>query len=182
MTLPLTIHNLAELLRTAELGMYRHYASARRSRRFQRGVSTFQIVVNVALGSAFLYAIGEELPAFAKWTGATLALLAAALGALESYFGFGESFERHHRVADEYRSIARECERIRTLFDDKLTDLSGVALHLSDLHKRYDRVTRGANDLLTRQADYREAVSKQAAREKEIGRRRDDREETMTPQ
>jgi hypothetical protein len=172
MTLPATISNLGELQRTAELGMYRHYAAARRNRRLHRWVSVFRIVVSVALGSAFLYAIREELPSFAKWLAATLAFLAAAFGFLEMYFGFAKSFERHHRVANDYRAIARESERVRALFDDKLLELGHLAEHVARLHGRYDETTRGAEDLLTTQADYRRALGKQTVRQAHVEQRR----------
>jgi hypothetical protein len=55
--------------------MYRHYSTARRCKRLERVVTISQIVINVLLGSVFLYAIVEELSSFAKWMGATVALI-----------------------------------------------------------------------------------------------------------
>ena len=53
----------------------------------------------------------------------------------------------------------------------KLIDLSAVAQRLSELHQQYDTITRGAEDLLTRQADYREALAKQRERQDHVSQR-----------
>jgi hypothetical protein len=169
---PATIAILAELHRTAELGMYRHYAAARRSHRYQRGISVFQIAVNILLGSALLYAITEMLPSFAKWFGATLALIAAAMGGFESYFGFGKSFERHHKIANAYRAIARECEEWEALYEDGLADLGTIAHQLPVLRQRYNEENRNAEDVLPRDSDYSVALLKQEARQKSVRERR----------
>lgn len=166
------LDNLEELLRSSEIGMYRHYWAARRCRRFQRLVSISQIVINVLLGSVFLYAITEELPSFAKWIGATLALVVAAVGGLEYHLGLATSFEKHHRIANDYRAIARNAELLRAEYNDQLIDLSHVAARLTELHQQYDSITHDAEAFITRQSDYRKAQSQQAARQNRVGQRR----------
>lgn len=168
---PFTLANLRELRRNADLGKFRHFAAARRSKNLNNWLGVPAVIINIVLGSVFFVAVSAEIPNIFKWVSAFLALAGALLGGIQTFFRFSKAYEGHHRVANQYTAVVRESENLECLFLDDLIAVKDFADKANELHRQYQEITRQAEDLLTSDGDYLLAVKKQGKRQRGLAAR-----------
>lgn len=169
--LPHTVRVLDTLRKNCHLGKHRHFAAAKRTNRLHIGFGIPLIIINVILGSTFFVLITKEIPVEAKWAAAVGALLAALLGAIQTFFNFQKKSESHRTVANQYLTIQRECERLMAAYCDGLTALSPLAEQLEALNARYQEVNKAAEGLRATHGDY--LVAHEALALLDAGEKRD---------
>ena len=166
MEIPATINTLLELARNASIGKHANYNAAERSKKYKTLFGVPVVVINVALGSVFFFSINQELPDIAKWIGALLALLAASLAALQTYFNFNRTFEAHRSIANRYNELCRECERLYSLHADELIETSTVADELKSLLREYADINKNAEPFPTDDKDFQAALTSEDLRQR----------------
>jgi len=93
-------------------------------------------------------------PIWMKWVGALLALVAAALSGIQTFFNFQKQYEGNHQIGNQYLSIARECERNIALYFDKLLELSELAAEVQHLTRKYSDTNSRAESFNVTDNDY----------------------------
>jgi hypothetical protein len=167
---PKTLVLLDKLRDNSHLGKHKHFAAADRCRYYNTYLGAPAIIINVALGSLLFANLSEQIPTPMKWMGAFLALIAAMLSALQTFFNLQKSFEAHRRVANQYLAVARECERLICLFEDKQVSLSDLSQKIEELNNRYNAVNGEAESFPTNASDYEKAQKIQKKKEGEFNR------------
>lgn len=138
-------------------GKKKHFNAADRKRRYQARVSVAVILLNVILGSVlFLYA-KEAVPTEMKWAGGTLALGAAALAALQSYFSWPKMVQGHCKVGARYLSLVKQCSNVLAEHADGIISDAQVGKQLERLTNELCEVDEAANPFPTNGADYQAA-------------------------
>lgn len=140
-SVPHTITVLDKLRSNSHLNKHSHFEEAKTGRGRHIVVGIPIVVINVFLGSILFALIKTTIPEEMKWLGAILALVAAVLGAVQTFFNFKANYEGHQSVATQYLSIARECERVIAAYLDGLVKLSEVAKSVETLNGRYEKVS-----------------------------------------
>lgn len=97
--------------------------------------------------------------------GAFLALVAAALSGIQTFFNFQKEYEGHRQIGNQYLSIARECERIMALYFDSLLELSDLAREVELLNRKYNDVNMQAESFNVTDMDYEKAKKFQKAKD-----------------
>jgi hypothetical protein len=115
-----------ELCRNCNIGKYRHFNAAARAKRLNDSLGIPVVAINIVLGSVFFVALSQDLPAIAKWGGGFLALTAALISGIATFFNFGKQFEGHRGIANKYVNLAAKCETTIARFQDGLVDLGGA--------------------------------------------------------
>lgn len=166
-TVPLTLEVLDKLRKNSHMGKHKHFFASYRGRLLHMWFGVPIVIINVLIGSTFFILLSKEIPTEAKWAGAIFALIAAVLGALQTFFHFHKTAESHRTVGNQYLGIARECERLIASYFDGLQSLAQLSDHLSDLNKRYEEVNTASEGLPTNNKDYLRAFAIEKQREAE---------------
>jgi hypothetical protein len=166
-----SIFFLAELERNVHINKYCHFYEAKRNKRLNVIFGVPVISINISRGSVFFFAIKNDLTEFAKWIGAILALVAAGLGGVVTFFNFSKQFEGHSKLANRYLSLGRECQRILATYDDDLLDLQGLSQELEKLNNTYKDINVDSETYPNSPASYTEALKLEAMREKGLNKR-----------
>jgi hypothetical protein len=163
---------LQELIRNSAVCKYAHFKAADRIKRLVVWFGAPVVIINVTLGSIFFYSLNQNLPNVTKWIGAALALLAASLSALQTYFNFSRAFEAHRTIANEYNALLRECELLEAAFNDGLIQLSDLSEKIKLFMDKYNEINEGAESFSPNRKDYNEALIKAKERvERKLTRR-----------
>ncbi|WP_413662971.1 SLATT domain-containing protein [Microbulbifer sp. EKSA008] len=157
-TIPNTVEVLEKLRWNAHLCKHSHFRASMKGRNLHVLCGVPIVVVNLFLGSLFFSLINAELPDWTKWSGAALALLAALLGGVQTFFNFKKNYEGHRQVGNEYLAIARECERLIALYFDDILDLEHLSKKISELNTRYSEINQRAEEFIVSDKVYRQAV------------------------
>jgi hypothetical protein len=168
---PAVLARVQELGRNCNLGKYRHFNAASRSRRLNDYLGVPVVVINIVLGSVFFIALSQELPAIAKWSGGFLALTAALISGITTFFSFGKQFEGHRAIANKYVSLAGKCETAIARYRDGLVDLGGLDGLLQEFQERYSEISEEAKAFSTSTRDFEIALVKEAERRAAIKER-----------
>ncbi|WP_444930096.1 SLATT domain-containing protein [Microbulbifer sp. SSSA002] len=166
--IPNTVEVLEKLRWNAHLCKHSHFRASMKGRNLHVLCGVPIVVVNLFLGSLFFSLINAELPDWTKWSGAGLALLAALLGGVQTFFNFKKNYEGHRQVGNEYLAIARECERLIALYFDSILDLEHLSKKISELNTRYSDINQRAEEFIVSDKVYKQAAHTQtqkAARE-----------------
>ena len=155
---PQTVAVLDELRRNCYLGKHRHFLASSRTNKFHIWFGLPGIIISVVLGSTFFVLISKEIPVEAKWAAAFAGLVAAVLGAIQTFFNFQKISESHRTIANQYLGIQRDCEQLIARYCDELLPLADLAESLSDLNARYCEVAKSAESLRTNKDDYARAL------------------------
>lgn len=99
----------------------------------------------------------RQLPSWAEWVGEFLALFAAALSGIQTFFNFQKEYEGHRQIGNQYLSVARECDRLISLYFDNLLDLHDVAQKYEVLNNRYHDINSQAETFNVTDKDYERA-------------------------
>ena len=113
-----TLGLLNEIQRRSELSKSQHFNAAERCKYVSNILNTPVIVINVALGSVFFYAINNEIPELAKWIGAFLALVAALCSGFHRFYNFESAMEAHRAIGNKYLAVRDKCQRSQALYED----------------------------------------------------------------
>ncbi len=145
---------IEHLCYNAHLGKHSHFSASLRRRNFHVLCGVPAVIINLVLGSVFFTLLEAELPDWGKWTGAVLALLAAALGGIQTFFDFKKVVAGHREVGNDYLALARECERLLALYHDKLLTLDQLAIELPRLNIEYSDINERAEMFIVSPKDY----------------------------
>ncbi|WP_299587183.1 SLATT domain-containing protein [uncultured Microbulbifer sp.] len=159
--IPNTVAVLDKLRWNAHLCKHSHFRASMKGRNLHVLCGVPVVVVNLFLGSLFFSLINAELPDWTKWSGAALALLAALLGGVQTFFNFKKNYEGHRQVGNEYLAIARECERLIALYFDRILDLEHLSNKISELNTRYSEINQRAEEFIVSHKVYRQAIQVQ---------------------
>lgn len=152
-----TLERIQKIRVDALYGKKKHFNAADRKRSYQARASVAVILVNVILGSAlFLYA-KEAVPVEMKWAGGILALGAAALAALQSYFSWPKMVQGHCKVGAQYLSLVKQCSNILAQHTDGIISDAQLGKQLEKLTNELSKVDEAASSYPTNGADYRMA-------------------------
>lgn len=152
-----TLKRIRQIRTDAILGKKKHYNAADRKQKYQTIVGLAVIVVNVVLGSALLVLIKESIPESIKWIGAFLALGAALLSAIQSYFGFPKAVQGHRSVAGRYLEVVKLCSNaIATNAEGAPLDPQ-LAKKLDTLTTSMAKIDSDAHSFPTNHADFQKA-------------------------
>lgn len=156
--IPNTVEVLDKLRWNAHLCKHSHFRASMKGRNLHVLCGVPIVVVNLFLGSLFFSLINAELPDWTKWSGAALALVAALLGGVQTFFNFKKNYEGHRQVGNEYLAIARECERLIALYFDRILDLEHLSNKVSELNTRYSEINQRAEEFIVSDKVYRQAM------------------------
>jgi len=156
--IPNTVEVLDKLRWNAHLCKHSHFRASMKGRNLHVLCGVPIVVVNLFLGSLFFSLINAELPDWTKWSGAALALIAALLGGVQTFFNFKKNYEGHRQVGNEYLAIARECERLIALYFDRILDLEHLSNKVSELNTRYSEINQRAEEFIVSDKVYRQAI------------------------
>lgn len=149
-----TSKRIRQLRADAILGKKKHYNAADRKQGYQTRIAIAVIVINVILGSAFLILMKEIVPEYMKWTGAVLALSAALLSAIQSFFGFSKALQGHRVVAGRYLDLAKHCSNILATFSDSVITDEQLAKELGSCTSIMSKIDSDANAYPTNKDDF----------------------------
>lgn len=149
-----TSKRIRQLRTDAILGKKKHYNAADRKQRYQTRIGIAIIVINVILGSAFLILLKDMVPEYMKWIGAGLALLAALLSAIHSFFGFSKALQGHRAVAGRYLDLAKNCSNVLAKFSDGVITNEQLAKELSSFTSTMSKIDSDANSYPTNKDDF----------------------------
>lgn len=153
-----SVLTLVERLReNAQLGKHGHFYASLRRRNLHVSCGVPVVVINLLLGSVFFALLQAELPDWGKWLAALLALVAAALGGIQTFFDFKKTCAAHREVGNDYLQLARECERLLALHADGLLSLEALASELPRLNAEYADINERAQDYIVSAREYEQA-------------------------
>lgn len=160
-TIPHTVEVIEKLRWNSHLGKHSHFEASKRGRDYHVFVGLPVVVINVLLGSLLFALVKETMPDWSKWAGGVLALIAAVLGAVQTFFNFKANYEGHRSVGNQYLSIARECERLLALHFDGKLPLDHLSEQIHKLNERYEKVNADAEKYMVKDEDYQKALKTQ---------------------
>ncbi len=166
---PYTVEVLDKLRWNAHLGKHKHFQAGNRGRTHHVTFGIPVVLINIALGSVLFAFLGEDgaFPQWAKWSGATLTLVAAGLGAIQTFFNFEKQYMEHRAVGNEYLGIARECERLLALFFDGLLPLQELSQNIERINTEYAKVNARSEGLTVSPKEYGAALAVQEKKKSE---------------
>jgi len=173
---PAVLDRLEELSRNCNLGKYRHFHASVRAKRLNDWLGVPVVAINIMLGSVFFVALTQELKDYAKWAGGFLALAAALISGISTFFNFGKQFEGHRSIGNKYVNLASKCENVVARFRDGLIDLGGLDGLLQELQQRYIEINEEAKAFSTSGRDFKVALESEKIRTEAISRRRSKQE------
>lgn len=166
---PFTVEVLDKLRWNAHLGKHKHFEAGNRGRRHHVTFGVPVVLINIALGSVLFAFLGEDglFPQWAKWSGASLTLVAAGLGAVQTFFNFEKQYMEHRAVGNEYLGIARECERLLALYFDGLLTLQELSGSIESINVEYAKVNGRSEGLTVSPKEYQAALGMQQKKKAE---------------
>ncbi len=163
-TIPYTLEVLERLRLNAHLVKRSHFQASNRRSHYHVLCGLPIIIFNLILGSVFFTQVTTLLPQWCQWLGAFLALTAALLGGMQTFFNFESRSEGHREMGNQYLAIARECERLIALFFDQQLPLAQLSKKLEQLNERYANINQQAEAFAVHDKDYRCALLDQRAK------------------
>jgi len=158
------VDSLHELCRNANIGKYRHFSAAARAKHLNDRLGLPVVAINIILGSVFFVTLSTDIPDVAKWAGGFLALSAALISGISTFFNFGKLFEGHRGIGNKYVALAARCSLVSARYEDGLLDLNGVDAMLSELHQRYTEINDEAKAFATTDKDFANAIASEDLR------------------
>lgn len=162
-SVPYTVDVIEKLRWNSHLGKHSHFYASQKGRNLHILFGIPIVVINLILGSVFFALLGTELQDkdWVKWIGAILALTAALLGGVQTFFNFKKSYEGHREIGNEYLAIARECERLIALYFDKILNLEHLSNEIGSLNTQYSSINQRAEEYVVTEKDYKKALEAQ---------------------
>lgn len=150
---------IAEKLRcNAHLNKHIHFNASKRNRNYHLWVGIPVILSTVVL--SFLLSSPEEASTFIpdrmfRWVGALIALFAATLSSIQTFFNFQNEYEGHRQIGNEYLTIARDCDQLIAHYFDGLIELVDFAPRLEKLNSKYIQINARSESLSVSDKDYK---------------------------
>ncbi|UTA48144.1 SLATT domain-containing protein [Simiduia sp. 21SJ11W-1] len=160
-SVPYTIEVIEKLRWNSHLGKHSHFYASQSGRHLHIICGIPIVLINLILGSVFFALLGTELPDWSKWVGAILALTAALLGGVQTFFNFKKSYEGHREIGNEYLAVARECERLIALYFDQILDLEHLSNKIESLNSQYSSINQRAEEYIVTEKAYKKALEAQ---------------------
>jgi hypothetical protein len=143
---------LDDLRKNSKLGKHKHFAAADRYWFYNSFCGVTVTIINLVLGYLFFAEIfGLHI------LGAFLALYAAILSALQTFFNFQKVFEAHRRIGNKYLELASKCKHLKAKWSDGLIQLPELSDKIEELNKEYYDINENAQEFPTRKSDFKEA-------------------------
>jgi len=160
-----------ELIRNSSISRYRHFYEATRHSSFNSWIGVPVVLINIALGSTFFALIDRDVPEIAKWAAAGLALIAALLSGIQTFFNFSKMFEGHRKLGNRYLEIVRELEKLSAYKSDNVISSEDFHERFDFLHKRYLELNEDSSDFSTSQAAMKIALHEEDLRVSSLANR-----------
>jgi len=160
-SVPYTVEVIEKLRWNSHLGKHSHFYASQKGRHLHILCGIPIVVINLILGSVFFALLGTDLPDWSKWVGAILALIAALLGGVQTFFNFKKSYESHREIGNEYLAVARECERLIALYFDRILDLEHLSNEIESLNTQYSSINQRAEEYIVSERAYKKALDTQ---------------------
>lgn len=158
--LPHSLEHIERLRKHAFLGKHKHFRAANRCKKRHASLGVPAVLINLIIGSILFSIITEDAPEFAKYSGAVLALIAACLSAIQTYFNFQKSSDGHRAIGNRYIAIERKCEHLMALYCDELISLTELGTEMEKLEATYQEINQEGEAFPTNQKDYSFALSR----------------------
>lgn len=152
-----TLQEVEKLRVDALYGKKKHFNAADRKQRYHLWTGIPALIINLLLGSYLVGALSSVLPDLCNWAGAGLAVIAAALIAVQTTFNFERKAEQHQSIGTRYLSVAKECGRLIAYCKDGKVGIDELRSQLESLAIRHDEINADAAKCPTNNADYRKA-------------------------
>jgi hypothetical protein len=123
-----------------------HYASADRFRLLNYIVGVPAVICSSVVGTTLFAGLEKDSPR--TWLVASTSILAAVLGALQTFLRFAERATLHATAADWYSAIRRDIEEILHL---PIEDRGSPKDCLDEVRKEMNRVAQDSPELSARQ-------------------------------
>ncbi len=162
--IPSTVAVIEKLRCNSHLGKHSHFEASKSGRNYHVWVGLPIVIINILLGSLLFALMKETLPEWSKWVGGIAALIAAMLGAIQTFFDYKSNYEGHRSVGNGYLSIARECERLIALYFDKCLELQALSEQIHGLNERYEKVNADAEKFPIKDQHFQKALRIQNAK------------------
>lgn len=160
-SVPYTVDVIEKLRWNSHLGKHSHFYASQKGRNLHILCGIPIVAINLILGSVFFALLGTDLPDWSKWIGAILALVAALLGGVQTFFNFKKSYEGHREIGNEYLAVARECERLIALYFDKILNLEHLSSEVESLNDKYSSINQRAEEYVVTEKAYKKALETQ---------------------
>jgi len=149
---------LEQLRKNSRINKHQHFHAANRNQFYNNIFGIVAVVMNVFLSSLLFVTITENLPDIAKWVSAFMAVVAAACGAIQTFFNFQKVFDGHRKAANSYLEIQRECERLLAMFVDNLISPELLAKEVEIINKSYTKANNDAEVFPVGDREHRKAM------------------------
>jgi hypothetical protein len=101
--------------------------------------------------------LAEMIPEWVKFVDAFLALAAAVLSSLQTFFGWAKQAEGHNTLGARYLALLNECKWLMAKYIDGLMPVEDFVKAFEDIKQHHANLTQEANIYPTSDADYRKA-------------------------
>lgn len=149
--------HLRQLKTDALFGKKKHFNAAARIKRYHNWIGIPLVVFNVLLGSALYRAMTEQTDVWLKHGAMLLAILAALLSALQTFFNFNKRVAAHRRIGNDYLRIYKETKLLLALYSDGAIANADYTKRIEDLEAQAAIVNKSADNFLTSASDYARA-------------------------
>ena len=149
--------------RKAMTSAYCHFSASDRLRRLELSLGVPVVIITVVLGSVLVANLRTALPEFVKWFGAILALIAAVLASVQTFFNPRTRHTTHKQIANRYVSLERRLELLLAGHSDGDVSVDQLSREAQSFVKEYDEINALTAECPTSRADYRQARQRIAA-------------------
>ena len=152
-----TVTRLKELRFCTTLEKKKHYNAADRKRTMHHWLGVASILMNLVLGSVLVVYLRDVVPNIVKWGGAVLALGAALISGLTTFFKYQQEAEGHVHVADSFLALACRCRTAIAGYEDGLLQGQELRSTVEAIEREYNELIASASPLPTTDNDYLKA-------------------------
>lgn len=138
------------------IGKKKHFNAADRKDKLNLWCGLPPIVINIVLGSLLIGLLTESLPDWTKWGGALLAVVAAALTGVQTFFNWQKQVEGHKRIASKYLFLMKDATKLLAICETGAP--ADFEQRLEQLNTRYQDITLDAEAFGTNDDDYKLAI------------------------
>lgn len=154
MTLEHTKNQINKIRIDALYGKKKHFNAADRIEGYNKNISTSIIILNILMGSQFLYLLIEFNNNWVKYIGSIFAFISALLVALKKYFDFNSQIEGHRIVANRYLSLSKKCDCVNAYILDGVISEDKIINKLESISSEIAEINHDANSFPTNKSDY----------------------------
>ena len=135
-------------------GKGKHTKAANRKNKYNHWIGVPAILISLIISTSFFVTLKSELPEFAKWIGAFVALISAAFSGIQTYFTFPKIVEGHRRSVCKFRNLGKKCSNTIAAFEDGVIDEEKLYKQLNEITNEYAEIATDAEAFSTNNEDY----------------------------